>query len=154
MADPQRNRDLGTKHQFHGLQPELPVAGALATVNYYRDVLGFEVDFIDRRPPMHARVKKGDRTYGDPVFIHFGETGGTSVKGFGGQFRIHVGHDVDGLFATYQKLGVDILAQPITQPWGLREFSIRDCNGYTLCFCGYVADESPRIGSDHTCAEG
>ena len=64
------NEDLGTKHQFHGVQPVLPVEDVATSANYFRDVLGFEVDFLVGDPPVHARITKGDRTYGDPVFIH------------------------------------------------------------------------------------
>ena len=61
--------DLGTLHRFHGIQPLLPVADAARAARYFCDVLGFELDFIAGEPPSYARVKKGDRTHGDPVYI-------------------------------------------------------------------------------------
>ena len=128
--------DLGTKHQFHGVQPVLPVHDVGATVQYYRDVLGFEADFLWGDPPVHGRVMKGDRTYGDPVYIHFTRAAAAEIRP-SGQIRIHVGQDIDGLFETYQTRGVDVVAEPKSEPWGLREFSIRDCNGHVLCFCGH-----------------
>lgn len=50
--------DLGTQHQFHGVQPVLPVADVTRAARYFRDVLGFEIDFIAGEPPSYARVKK------------------------------------------------------------------------------------------------
>ncbi|RZI93107.1 MAG: VOC family protein, partial [Variovorax sp.] len=38
--------DLGTRHQFHGIQPVLPVSDVNRAARYFRDVLGFELDFI------------------------------------------------------------------------------------------------------------
>ncbi|CAN5255536.1 hypothetical protein BH10PSE18_BH10PSE18_06030 [soil metagenome] len=52
---------------------------------------------------------------------------------------IHVGQDVDGLFAAYVTRGVTILEKPISQPWGLREFAIREPDGHVLRFCGYLS---------------
>ena len=52
-----------------------------------------------------------------------------------GELRIHVGRDLDGLFARYREAGVAIVFAPISQPWGLREFAIREINGHTLRFC-------------------
>ena len=128
--------DLGTKHQFHGVQPVLPVHDVSATVQYYRDVLGFEADFLWGDPPVHGRVMKGDGTYGDPVYIHFTRAAAEEIHP-SGQIRIHVGQDIDGLFETYQARNVDVMARPKSEPWGLREFSIRDSNGHVLCFCGH-----------------
>jgi len=61
--------DLGTLHEFHGVQPVLPVSDAARAARWFRDVLGFEIDFIAGEPPSYARVKKGDRSYGDPVYL-------------------------------------------------------------------------------------
>ena len=132
--------DLGTKHEFHGAQPVLPVHDVDVSVRYYCDVLGFESDFLWGDPPVHGRVMKGDRTYGDPVYIHFTTVTGDEIRP-SGQIRVHIGHDVDGLFEAYRALGVDVMGEPRSEPWGLREFAIRDGDGHVLCFCGYDAKE-------------
>ena len=92
---PERREDLGTRHQFHGVQPVLPVEDVATSAAYFRDMLGFEVDFLDGDPPVHARVMKGDRTYGDPVYIHLTAAPPERVRP-SGEIRIHVGHDLDG----------------------------------------------------------
>lgn len=51
---------------------------------------------------------------------------------------IHVGHDVDGLHAAYVRRGVDIVEPLASQPWGLREFALREPDGHVLRFCGYL----------------
>ncbi|WP_038218341.1 bleomycin resistance protein [Xenophilus azovorans] len=158
--------DLGTLHQFHGVQPVLPVSDVTRAARWFRDVLGFELDFVAGEPPSYARVKsdpsgnrfalarspkgdafsswggpamkKGDRTYGDPVYIRLWQHSGREASPWRGEIVIHVGHDIDGLHAAYVKRGVDVIEPPQSQPWGLREFAIREPDGHILRFCGYL----------------
>ncbi|MGH7289179.1 MAG: cupin domain-containing protein [Myxococcota bacterium] len=131
---PSESGDLGRKHQLHGIQPVLPVADVAASVRYFRDLLGFEIDFLEGDPPVHARVMKGDGSYGDPIYIHLSKALPEEVRP-SGELRIHVGHDLDGLFDGYRALGVAVVFPPISQPWGLREFAVREINGHVLRFC-------------------
>ena len=85
----------------------LPVADAARAARYFRDVLGFELDFIAGEPPSYARVKKGDRSYGDPVYIRLWQCGRREAAPWRGEIVIHVGRDVDGLHAAYVRRGVD-----------------------------------------------
>ena len=55
-----------------------------------------------------------------------------------GEIVIHVGRDVDGLYAAYVSRGVKVVEEPVSQPWGLREFAIREPDGHVLRFCGYL----------------
>jgi hypothetical protein len=133
--------DLGTLHQFHGVQPVLPVADVTRAARYFRDVLGFEIDFIAGEPPSYARVKKGaERRHGDPVYLRLWQCGAAPGSGqpWKGEIVIHVGHDVDGLHAAYLKRGVNIVEPLASQPWGLREFALREPDGHVLRFCGYL----------------
>lgn len=125
---------LGRRHQLHGLQPVLPVADVAASAAYFRDVLGFEVDFLEGEPASHGRVKTGDGSSGQPVYIHLAKAPRGEVRP-SGELRIHVGDDLDGLFAAYRALGVTLVFEPVSQPWGLREFAVRDLDGHVLRFC-------------------
>ena len=135
--------DLGTQHQFHGVQPTLPVRDVAASVAYYRDVLGFEADFLHGDPPTFGRVMKGDRTFGDPVYIRFARAAPAAPVPTAGEVAIHVGRDVDGLFRAYQSLGVPTIHPPRSEPWGLREFRVLDPDGHTLRFAGYLDEPEP-----------
>ena len=135
--------DLGTLHQFHGIQPVLPVSDVSRASRWFCDVLGFELDFIAGEPPSYARVKKGgDRkageSWGDPVYLRLWQCGRRDEHPWRGEIVIHVGHDVDGLHAAYVKRGVTVIEPPTSQPWGLREFAIREPDGHVLRFCGYL----------------
>ncbi len=135
--------DLGTRHQFHGIQPVLPVSDVSRAARWFCDVLGFELDFIAGEPPSYARVKKGgDRkgedSWGDPVYIRLWQCNRRDERPWRGEIVIHVGYDIDGLHAAYVKRGVTVIEAPISQPWGLREFAIREPDGHVLRFCGYL----------------
>ena len=133
-------QDLGTHHQFHGIQPVLPVSDVTRAARYFCDVLGFELDFIAGEPPSYARVKHvpAERSQGDPVYIRLWQCNARETRQWRGEIVVHVGHDVDGLHAAYLKRGVDVVEAPVSQPWGLREFAIREPDGHMLRFCGYL----------------
>ena len=133
--------DLGTRHQFHGIQPVLPVSDVTRAARYFRDMLGFEIDFVAGEPPSYARVKKGhERRHGDPVYIRLRQCSAPpdTARAWRGEIVIHVGHDVDGLHDAYARRGVTIIEPPVSQPWGLREFAVREPDGHVLRFCGYL----------------
>jgi len=114
----------------------LAVADVEAAADYFVGVLGFELDFLFGEPPSHARVRSGDGSYGQPIYIHLGAAG-EDEKGLSptGELRIHVGHDIDALCAAYQRRGANVVHEPTTQPWGLREFLVVEPNGHYIRFC-------------------
>ena len=128
--------DLGREHQLHGVQPVLPVSDVAASAEFFRKVLGFEIDFLEGEPPIHGRVKVvGD--WGHPIYIHLALAGPEFVAP-SGEIRIHVGRDLDGLFEAYRRLGAEVVFAPVSRPWGLREFAVREPNRHVLRFCAEV----------------
>ncbi len=121
---------IARHHQLHGVQPVLPVPDLTAAISWYQRVLGFDVDFIHGDPPFYARVKLGDRSFGDPIYIHLQQRA-LPIQPCG-ETRMHVGHDIDGLFAHVQAEGADVMLPPTNQPWGLREIMLRAPGGHVL----------------------
>jgi catechol 2,3-dioxygenase-like lactoylglutathione lyase family enzyme len=119
-------------HDLHGVQAVLLVSDVAATVAYYRDTLGFHVDFEHGSPPIHARVSSGDRDGPIAARIRFEHSPAPTTPSC--YLYVHVGQRLDDLFAEYRTRGVKIVSEPIDRPWGLRQFEIRDCNGYLLTF--------------------
>jgi len=136
MSAESGNGELGRKHQLHGVQPVLPVSDVAASATFFQSVLGFDIDFLESDPPIHGRVKVVGN-WGHPVYIHLSLAEPEEVRP-SGEIRIYVGHDLDGLFAEYRRLGVEIVFTPVSQPWGLREFAVREINGHVLRFCKEV----------------
>ncbi len=127
-----------TSHELHGMQPVLGVPDIHETVRFYRDTLGFHVDFVEGDPPAHARVC-ADPTYSAPtVHIRFEPLPAGAAVNPSVHLWLHVAKGLDELFARYESRGVEILERPNDRPWGLRQFAIRDCNGYVAIFCAEI----------------
>jgi uncharacterized glyoxalase superfamily protein PhnB len=122
--------DIAKHHQLHGVQPVLPVPDLAAAIDWYCRVLGFELDFVHGEPAFYARVKLGDRSWGDPIYIHL-QAGSKPIQPCG-ETRLHVGHDIDGLHAHAVAAGAEVLLAPTDQPWGLREITLRAPGGHVL----------------------
>ena len=151
---------LGKHHQLHGAQPVLPVPDVKAAADWFVRVLGFELDFLHGEPPhVHGRVKLGDRSFGDPIYIHLSHT--TGVIQPCGETRLHVGHDIDGLHAHVVAQGGTVLLAPSNQPWGLREIVLQAPGGHRLVLgaainhkpnselpCPVIACYRPKPGQD------
>jgi ribosomal-protein-alanine N-acetyltransferase len=118
---------------FYGVQPVLVVADVAKTVSYYRDKLRFGVDFLYGDPPVHAAVSRGEWT-GSVATIQFSRGEPDQTLAPTGYLYVLIDTHLDALCDQYQELGVEILSRPEDKPWGMREFSIRDCNGHTLVF--------------------
>ena len=132
-----------TEHELFGLQPILPVRNVAASVAWYRDVLGFDLDFMYGDPPAHARVSGGGPAeHGPiPVRIQLSQPSRYDDRPLGrAHLMIHVGVDVDGLYHEYAARGVEVVMEPTSQPWGLREFTIADPDGHLLRFAGFLDD--------------
>ena len=117
--------------QLSHAAPVFPVPDVKQTIEYYRDKLGFEVKFLWEDPPTYAVLKRQD------VGIHFCK----KVDDFRPSenhkaYYIFV-YDVDGLFREFKENGVEILNESKRRDYGMRDFDIKDINGYILSFgCG------------------
>jgi len=114
--------EIARRHQIHGVQPVLPVPDVAAAVDWFCRTLGFALDFVLGEPPEYARVKLGDRSFGDPIYIHLRATAQPIEPC--GQIRLHCGADIDGLHRHVRSVGAEVLEPPTDRPWGLREFSL------------------------------
>jgi RimJ/RimL family protein N-acetyltransferase/uncharacterized glyoxalase superfamily protein PhnB len=118
--------------EIYSLQPVLAVPDVRLAAEYYRDKLGFTIGFMFGEPPTYAGLWLGTWT-ATGANIHLEKKDGPPpVNGL--SLYINVGPAVDQLHATYKARGVAMLGDVVQQPWGMREFAIRDCNGYVLRF--------------------
>lgn len=121
-------------HELHGMEPVLAVSDVHETLAYYRDKLGFHVDFVAGDPPVQARVC-ADPTHSAPtVHIRFEPLPSGVAANPSVYLWLHVGAGLDRLFQTYRNRGVKVVREPEDKPWGLRQFIIEDCNGYLLSY--------------------
>ena len=109
---------------FTGLVPVLPVRNVASTIAWYCETLGFEKGY--GLPPDSGAVTHGS------VIIRFVRHDGFEGNSYPGCLYI----DVDSVNALAREIGQRgvTLSDPIRTIDGMREFEIRDCNGYRLRF--------------------
>lgn len=127
------SRRTAPADRFYRLEPVLPAPDPQAAAEYYRDRLGFTIDFLYGEPATHASVSRGEWTT-EGARIQFSRAAQNVTAPPGVVLYIFAGPDIDGLCEQYRARGVHIESEPATYPWGMREFHIRDCNGYVIRF--------------------
>jgi catechol 2,3-dioxygenase-like lactoylglutathione lyase family enzyme len=118
--------------ELFGLGAVLPVRDVDASVAYYRDVLGFTVDFVMGQPSDHGSVTR------NRVGIQFTriDTNGPTAAYAGWTYAFVNG--IDRLFEEYESRGVRITQDLASRDHGMREFEIADLNGHRLRFGQYM----------------
>ena len=129
-------RDTAVPQLFRA-EPVLYVHDIVATTNYYKEKLGFHIDFLFGDPPNHAGVSRGNWT-GNLVSIQLSQVPPERIITPAGHLYIFVSAQIDALYQTYLANGVEIVHEPASYPWGLREFTIRDLNGHILRFGTHI----------------
>ena len=113
--------------------PYFPVADVAAAGEYYRKVLGFECEYAAGDPPSSPCTARSGpaimfRRVDDPTLICPNERQGGTWDVF---FWVS---DVERLYAELSGNGATIVYPPMVQPYGMKEFAVRDPNGYVLGF--------------------
>lgn len=115
--------------------PVLPVTDLRATVAYYTDVLGFDDPWFWGDPPTDAGVRSGGRN----AFM-FEHAPARATAHRGTVYVVNV-REIDALRARHQAAGATIVSDVEDKPWGVREYTVEDVNGYRLRF-SQDADEA------------
>jgi catechol 2,3-dioxygenase-like lactoylglutathione lyase family enzyme len=108
----------------------LAVRDLQASSRYFVDVLGFSRDFGDSADGWSFLSRDGVKVMlGEcPDAIPAGELGDHSYVAY------VIVEDVDRLHDEVAGRGALVIAPPTTEPWGLREFSIRTPDGHRIRF--------------------
>ena len=120
--------------EFKKLATQFVVEDVVATAEYYRDVLGFEILGYFADPPVYAMVSRGG------VEMHFGKVDGraadmSSIQLRGGGFDAYIWvDDIQALFEEFSASGANITEGPIKRIYQSTEITIKDRNGFTLVF--------------------
>lgn len=116
-------------NRFQAATPILNVRNVPASIAYYIDKLGFQLEWDYGSPPTFASVER------DAVRIFLCEGG----QGAPGTWISIFVQDVDALYQDYQRSGAIIRQAPANFPWGVREMNVQDLDGHRL-----------RMGADAT----
>src|SRR4029077_12849103 len=99
-------------HELYGVEAVLFVPDVAATLAFYRDVLGFNVDFDSGSPPVHARVSSADPASPATARIRFELSSAPLTDARSCYLYVYVGRALDDLFAAYRDRGVEIVDGP------------------------------------------
>jgi catechol 2,3-dioxygenase-like lactoylglutathione lyase family enzyme len=110
------------------LHPGLAVPDLMAAVEFYSSRLGFTVGFTWGEPPSFAGVNLGEVQ----VFL---SQGTPSPEGCDVFFVVG---NADELYAFHRAAGVEVLSEIGDRDYGLRDYTVRDLNGYRLSFGHYI----------------
>lgn len=107
-------------------RPILYVTSLSASQRYYRDQLGFHVDWTDGDPPDFGAVSRGETQ----IFMCQG------CQGHPGGWVWVATPDVDKLHAELVARKARIKAEPQNKPWGVREMQVTDLDDNVLRIAG------------------
>ena len=113
--------------KIYKVVPFLPVKDLKETINFYKEYLGFsnewfweetdagisrdELRLLFNRNPTHAeRINSPNQSLEVCWFVD----------------------NVDEFYKEYKEKGVQIVSELKNEPWGIREFTIKDINGYWI----------------------
>lgn len=116
-------------------RPVLFVRNVQVAAEYYRDRLGFRIDFLHGRPPFYGSVSRGGATLHlrfvhEPVVLADRAREEALIMAF-----VEV-RNIKALYAEYLAAGVDLTQKLAKQAWGGTDFVVRDLDGNTIAFVG------------------
>jgi len=103
------------------------VQDVLRSVEHYRDMLGFRVEFTYGEPTFYAGVER------DNVAIHLQAASETKRRPGHGAINVFV-TGVDALYQELKARGARTTEEPADRPYGMRDFNVLDLDGNELCF--------------------
>jgi uncharacterized glyoxalase superfamily protein PhnB len=111
---------------FYKTVPFLPVRDLQETISYYKQELGFTDEWFWGDPPMDAGCHR------DGLSLLFNQNESLAARIVGFELVMFV-DDVDGIYEEFTNRPAIKIASPLRdEPWGIREFTIQDPNGYLL----------------------
>ena len=122
-----------TSVKFGTVAPQFVVDDVVATAEYYRDVLGFEITDYFLDPPVHAVLTRGSSQVFLAKAIDQPGVSNRTLKSVG----IDAYFRVSGLDALTEEISAQngkILEGPLTRSYDVRELVVEDCNGFVLVF--------------------
>lgn len=114
------------------IMPTLTVDDLVASLSFYRDVLGFVVDDVMERDgrPVGATIKAGSVEF-LLVQDDFAK-GRDRAKGVGFRLYCVTYQDIDQVALDIESRGGRLVRPPQDQPWGTRDFAVSDPDGFNL----------------------
>jgi catechol 2,3-dioxygenase-like lactoylglutathione lyase family enzyme len=129
---------ISTKAVISGAEPQLFVADIKASSDFFSGKLGFAVVFSYGEPPFYAQVKRDSarlnlRCVERPV-IDAGLRDREQL--LSASLTVATAEEIKALFLEFQSAGVTFFQTLKREPWGARDFIVKDLDGNLLLFAG------------------
>jgi catechol 2,3-dioxygenase-like lactoylglutathione lyase family enzyme len=119
-----------------GAFPVVFVSNVEASAAFFRDKLGFAIDFLHGHPPFYASVSR-DAACLHLRFVHAPVITPQVREREEGLLSAFLEVDnIQGLFAEYKAAGVEFAHPLRKEPWGASAFIVLDPDGNGICFAG------------------
>ncbi len=123
--------------------PVIFVVNVQESAEFFRDTLGFSINFLHGQPPFYGSVSR-DRACVHLKFVHEPVLA-VGAQDRGGCISVFVQvENVKALYAEYVTAGATFAQKLKKQAWGGRDFIVRDPDGNGICFVA-PAILKPRI---------
>jgi catechol 2,3-dioxygenase-like lactoylglutathione lyase family enzyme len=136
MSEP--TAQAATRPVITAIAAELFVSDIKASCDFFTRKLGFSVVYVYGEPPFYGQVKRGaarlnlkcmDRPVIDPALREREQL-------LSADMGVETADEIKQLFLEFQAAGVDFQQTLMRQPWGAKNFVVRDPDGNLLLFAG------------------
>jgi catechol 2,3-dioxygenase-like lactoylglutathione lyase family enzyme len=134
-----REKDMiSTKAFITTAEPQLFVADIKTSCDFFTGKLGFSIAFTYGEPPFYAQVMRDgarlnlrcvDRPVIDSEMREREELLSAALT-------VQTPGEIESLFGEFQTAGVTIFQPLRDEPWGAKDFIVRDIDGNLLLFAG------------------
>jgi catechol 2,3-dioxygenase-like lactoylglutathione lyase family enzyme len=135
---PEHAAKTSTKAVIVAAEPELFVADIETSCDFFTSKLGFAIAFSYGEPPFYAQVTRDgarlnlrcvDRAVIDPEFRDREQLLSASLT-------VATAGEIKQLFLEFQAAGVMFFQTLKREPWGAKDFIIKDVDGNLILFAG------------------
>jgi len=117
------------------ISPTLAVRNMIQTIQFYRDSLGFKMGmtFPNADNPEYVDLSKDGMVL---MFIPAENIGigGDEKLGMGVNLYMQIDGDIDKYYNELKNKNVKVLVDIKNEPYGVRDFTVEDVDGYKLTF--------------------
>ncbi len=121
---------MESEAEIWAVVPVLATDDVSKTAAYYRDVLGFAMDDTVSGPDWAM-------LWADRCQLFLSLNPGAAATAAGQQIMISA-PGVDAVYERHKAKGAKIVSELEDKPWGLREYTVEDPNGYLLRFESHI----------------
>ena len=119
--------------------PVIGTADVAGTISYFEETLGFKQQWIWGEPPVYAGVRAG----GALLYICHDPELASAIR----ERRLTPDiflwvSDIGSIYEQHRSLHADITEELTERPWGVRQYVIREPNGYHLKIAESLQPES------------